>query len=113
MRDRLIKLLDKADEKVFEHIRENDTMDYVPTRETILGIEADHLLANGVVILPFPIGTPYYRIVTKRQKVGGEYFKIIRRAELNWYNLESVLNDFGKTVFLTREEAERTMNEVT
>lgn len=68
---------------------------------------ADHLLSNGVIVLPFPIGTTYYRIVTKRAKVGFQYFKLIRQATLNWYNIESVLSDFGKTVFLTREEAEK------
>lgn len=72
---------------------------------------ADHLLANGVIVLPFPIGTTYYRIVTKRGKVGNPYFKMIRKAELNWYNVENVLHDLGKTVFLTREEAEKKLKE--
>lgn len=67
---------------------------------------AEHLITNGVIVLPFPIGTPYYRIVTKRAKVGFPYFKSIRKAELNWYNVDSVLSDFGKTVFLTKEEAQ-------
>lgn len=72
---------------------------------------ADHLLANGVVVLPFPIGTTYYRIVTKRAKVGFPYHRVIRKAELNWYNLAGVLDDFGKTVFLTKEEAENALAE--
>lgn len=72
---------------------------------------ADYLLDNGVIVLPFPIGTTYYRIVTKRGKVGNPYFKMIRKAELNWYNVESVLQDLGKTVFLTREEAEEALKE--
>lgn len=72
---------------------------------------ADHLITNGVIVLPFPIGTTYYRIVTKRGKVGNSYFKMIRKAEFNWYNVENVLQDLGKTVFLTREEAEKKLKE--
>ena len=70
---------------------------------------ADHLLESGVIVLPFPIGTTYYRIVTKRGKVGNPYFRLIREAQLNWYNIEKVLEDYGKTVFLTRAEAEEAL----
>ena len=94
MKNKLIELLEKVSLE-----KDCPQMDEV----------ADYLLANGVIVLPFPIGTPYYRIVTKRAKVGLEYFKVIRRAELNWYNVEAVLKDFGKTVFLTREEAEKAL----
>ena len=72
---------------------------------------ADCLLENGVVVLPFPIGTTYYRIVTKRAKADGTYFKFILKANLNWYNVEGVLSDFGKSVFLTKEEAEKALAE--
>lgn len=100
MKDKLIELLE--DEKGFSRYMTDDE------RRARL---ADHLLANGVIVLPFPIGTTYYRIVTKRGKVGNPYFKMIRKAELNWYNVEGVLQDLGKTVFLTREEAEKVLKE--
>ena len=100
MKDKLIELLE--DEKGFSRYMTDDER-----REKL----AEHLLANGVIVLPFPIGTTYYRIVTKRGKVGNPYFKMIRKAELNWYNVDSVLQDLGKTVFLTREEAEKALEE--
>ena len=95
MKDKLTDLLNKAPE----------IMDCPQPHEV-----ADFLLANGVVVLPFPIGTTYYRIVTKRHKVGNPYFKLVRTAKLNWYNVESVLSDYGKTVFLTKEEAEKALD---
>lgn len=100
MKDKLIELLENADETVMGFTIDGD-----------VSVLADHLLANGVIVLPFPIGTTYYRIVTKRGKIGNPYFKMIRKAELNWYNVESVLQDLGKTVFLTREEAEEALKE--
>lgn len=100
MRDKLIELLENADETVMGFTIDGD-----------VSVLADYLLANGVIVLPFPIGTTYYRIVTKRGKVGNPYFKMIRKAELNWYNVEGVLQDLGKTVFLTREEAEEALKE--
>ena len=73
---------------------------------------ADYLIANGVIVLPFPIGTTYYRIVTKRGKVGNPYFTMIRKAKLNWYNVEKVLRDYGKTVCLTLSEAEEVLSRI-
>ena len=67
---------------------------------------AKYLLESNVRLLPAPIGTAYYRIVVKQWKKGGEFHAAIRKAELNWYNLEGVWNDLGDTVFLSREEAE-------
>ena len=64
------------------------------------------LLENNVRLLPAPIGTTYYRIVVKRGKKENDYFAMIRKAELTWYNLESVWNDLGNTVFFSREKAE-------
>lgn len=104
MRDRLIELL--GDFPIFHSTMKKRWMPEAVERL------ADHLLANGVIVLPFPIGTTYYRIVTKRGKVGNPYFKAIRTAELNWYNVERVLQDLGKILFLTREEAEEALKEM-
>jgi hypothetical protein len=69
---------------------------------------ADHLIKNGVIILPIPIGTEYYRIVERSSKYKGD-FKIIRKAKMNYYSAESVVKDFGNTVFLTEQEAREKM----
>lgn len=71
---------------------------------------ADHLLSKGVIVLPFPVGTIYYRVVKTFGKHVGSFFAI-RKASLNYYNMDKVIADFGKTVFLTREEAENALKE--
>lgn len=71
---------------------------------------ADKLLSEGVIVPPFPIGTKYYRIVARQGKFAGVYC-VIRKAILNYYNIDNVMNDYGKTVFLTREEAEKALAE--
>ena len=112
MKQKLIELLKNA---VYDQTFTNSDGEFVmsiPKRIVDINeveILADLLLTNGVIVLPFPIGTTYYRIVTKRAKVGFPYRKIIREAKLNWYNLDGVLSDFGKTVFLTKEEAEKVL----
>lgn len=109
MKKKLVELLQKADKKCNDIKQCEECTAYGKGEECINNMFADFLLANGVIVLPFPIGTTYYRIVTKRGKVGNPYFKMIRKAELNWYNVENVLHDLGKTVFLTREEAEKAL----
>ena len=109
MEEKLIKLLIEAEKKCNDTKQCKKCIGFGKGSECVNHLIADYLLANGVVVLPFPIGTTYYRIVTKRGKVGNPYFKFIRKAELNWYNVDSVLSDFGKTVFLSREEAEKAL----
>lgn len=71
---------------------------------------ADYLLAEGVIVPPFPIGTPYYRIITWKGRYAGTY-RYIREVTLNCYEVDSVTRELGKTVFLTREEAEKALAE--
>lgn len=91
MRDKLIQLLDQD-------------CGYVEKQK----VEklADYLIANGVIVLPCKIGTRIYRIVPNfsvsypdptEYKVIWDTFKLIDKYA------------FGKTVFLTREEAERSL----
>lgn len=100
---------------------------------------ADHLLANGVIVPPCKDGdTVYvldiiadnckcadcdyyyaggmgYSAECERTKHGYRYHKCIeiiekiaiRQAVLSWLSFD----DFGKTVFLTREEAEKALAE--
>jgi hypothetical protein len=58
------------------------------------------------VVLPCEVGDTIWMIVTKRPKISMPEFSFIKRSRLSWLNIERVLIDFGKTVFLTREEAE-------
>lgn len=61
-----------------------------------------------IVVLPCPMGSTIYMIVTKHTK-GREPFSFIKTTELMESNVFRVCRDYGKTVFLTREEAERTL----
>ena len=103
-----------------------------PTRNgyTDLGDIADHLIANGVVVLPCKIGDKVYvnyiygrnKIITDSQMVCSieqtvgvndeSYWKVcvkqvIEKGYIVYH--EYTEDDFGKTVFLTREEAEKAL----
>lgn len=61
-----------------------------------------------VIVPPCKIGEPIYRVCSPR----GTYHKpYIRKFKLTYKTLASTIEDFGKTVFLTYEEAERVANE--
>ena len=59
-----------------------------------------------LVVLPCKVGTEIWTVVTKRPKVSVPEFSFIKRSRLTWNNMRAVLQGFGKTDFLTREEAE-------
>ena len=104
MRDRLIELLNKKYDHFCDQCGVNKDSHYTDSL-------ADYLLANGVIVPPCKVGTTIYMIVEKRAKVTREYFRFIKTTKLTFLNLERVMNDFGKTVFLTREEAEAKLKE--
>ena len=83
---------------------------------------ADYLLENGVVVLPVKAGDTIYEIHERRK--GNEWVKII--SERFVHGVEVCMgcmiircgstisvfpSDIGKTVFLTREEAEKALAE--
>lgn len=102
MRDRLIKLLQSV------------PTDYEGHRG--VGTIADYLLANGVIAPPCKVGDTVYSIDNgiSSQFFVGEVYEILVRKNIivfrytrkGYYSGGSIKEDFGKTVFLTREEAE-------
>ena len=83
---------------------------------------ADHLLANGVIVLPCKVGDTVYDIYAAKANGEGE----IRASKVTdirihldkrnkaWLTIDGYYfaeDDFGKTVFLTREEAEAALKE--
>lgn len=78
----------------------------------------DHLLANGVIVLPCKVGDKVYR--TSGNYCGEKIFEGVVN-QINIYNngeirfwmyghpLGFVCDDIGKTVFLSREEAEKVL----
>lgn len=107
MKDRLIELL--------ENIERNCGEDFPVPKEII----ANDLIANGVIVPPVKVGQNGYWItssgvmlvtfdkvllsVGNEWKVRGRYFV----KEIVYFRFE----DFGKTVFLTKEEAEKALAE--
>ena len=106
-----------------------------PTRNGYTDLEdiADHLIANGVVVLPCKIGDKVYvnyiygrnKIITDSQMVCSieqtvgvndeSYWKVcVKQVNEKGYIVyhEYTEDDFGKTVFLTREEAEASLRKI-
>lgn len=96
MRDRLIKILHEM------------------PKEMMIGEAADYLLANGVVALPCKVGTEVYLsdYIDKHHRlkeykfIGNKIAVVIECWEFQG-TCTRWLDDFGKTIFLTKEEAER------
>lgn len=62
-----------------------------------------------VVVLPCKVGDTVYLIVTKRARNYTSEFRFVRKSRLTFFNMERILQDFGKEAFLTREEAEKAL----
>ena len=106
-RDRLIELIQNSVNGCARHWAE---------------IIADYLLSNGVIVPPCKVGDKIYMLVTrhtvcfeypngKMQRVENQH-TFIKQTYLTKLNFFKVLDDFGKTVFLTKEEAEEKLKEL-
>ncbi len=120
-RDRLIEIID--------NFNENESaiglVFYFTEEESELF--ADYLLANGVIVPPCKVGDKTYLLLEKtsggydivesqcvyisENKYSRAYSMDIDCAEVG-NTLEFYLNDFGKWVFLTKEEAEEKLKEL-
>ena len=113
MRDRLIELLNEC------RAIEGCGLDLVEK-------QADHLLANGFIVPPCKVGQTIFFYACVCDEEGEEKFDILEgeaisfsiqkeglfaycryKCGLTYWHL--VEKDFGKTVFLTRAEAERAL----
>lgn len=81
-------------------------------------INADYLLANGVIVPPVKIGQTVYSIEPCISQVFvGEVYEIFqsryglvcRSSRKGYYSLAFPADSVGKTVFLTRKEAEKAL----
>lgn len=104
MRERLIELIiDKLIIQAF------DNGEYIETEVNVDEI-ADYLIENGVVVLPCKVGDVVYRIYT-RAWIGEDVVREVVVSENGVFYIDdkgrmTSCNKFGKTVFLTREDAE-------
>ena len=111
MRDRLIELIDAFFEKVDVEEWYSEELD-----EAL----ADHLLAEGVIVPPAKIGQtcfqPYFyrkdidecRVSSITQKADGSFKIRLTNLQEKWV-FEITPDEIGKTIFLTREEAEKAL----
>ena len=83
---------------------------------------ADYLLEHGVIVLPCKVGDKVYEItgrktvsVYKVRAIRVELFSLFIEWDIVegivWKSLVINAGEIGKTVFLTREEAERALKE--
>lgn len=112
-RERLIDLIDNQHKVEFCH----GCYECPELRAASINALADHLLSNGVRLPPVKVGETVYRICEEiccRFKKcnqwcsgydkGCKVYKGVRNIIATKFNL-NMLDEIGKTVFLTREEA--------
>lgn len=82
--------------------------------EHLSGIMADHLLSNGVIVLPCKVGDTVYSIDIKNSTITPHIIKKISYSEnkfnyiyeeYNGYSLYFSDKDFGERVFSSKEDA--------
>lgn len=116
MKERLIELLKKAPlcNRDFDLQYSDGTIEKF----------ADYLLANGVIVPPCKVGQTVYRIVTMGtgvtfKKVGYNTYRekeqtikhFIRCVKVTKNNFFDVCENWGISVFLTKEDAEQKLKE--
>ena len=107
MRDRLVDLLDKA------FLESNDNYG-MPCTDQV----ADHLIANGVVCPPCHIGKTVYMVglvtnqIIKSVVTGIVYTENEMLLVMENGTYLSLTQQLGKTVFLTKAQAEQKLKEM-
>ena len=119
MKDRLIELLRQGEAKCAETKTCNKCEQYGRGSDCQRNLIADHLIANGVIVPPVKVAQTVWFIRDKYHnkieetnvekvivKNGGIYIKLGCNSMY-----ETSCNSIGKTVFLTKEEAEKALAE--
>ena len=120
-RERLIELLTEAEDYWLKYV-DDCAFNQVALSFTFEQLFADHLLSNGVIVPPMWVGQTCFepswlrdeidecRVSSITQKADGS-FKI-RITNLHYKGVHGITVDkIGKTVFLTKEEAEKALKE--
>ena len=125
MRDRLIELMEQGVHKTPCEYDEDCDCTGIKCDACVRDSIADHLLANGVIVPPVRVGGKVYKISRNKVKecevvfVGisadakCSHFNFVENyADGTFYKSYSMVFDvIGKTVFLTKEEAEAKLKE--
>ena len=124
MRDRLIELIEPHMSGLACEF-ESGSCELTNCRSCNARALADHLLANGVILPPCKVGDVVYKISRNQVKAcevvfigiskdeNCSYFNFAENyADGTFYKSYSMgFGEIGKTVFLTREEAEKALRE--
>ena len=125
-RDRLIELFKKTEYTPFPEMTMKSNLGNQFT-EYALNCIVDELLANGVIVPPCKVGDKTFLLLEKTSGgydiVESKCVKIYENAFNRVYSmalacaeigntLEFYLNDFGRWVFLTKEEAEERLKKI-
>lgn len=115
MRDRLIELVRKGIQEFGKSTAKCSADEYI----------ADHLLANGVIVPPCKVRTEIFGLFDNDDEQRKEIYEgnilcySLDENNLLWATMRyknglsywHTIDDFGKTVFLTKEEAENALKE--
>ena len=112
-RDRLIELLKQATTLHLDYLESIDQKGLIDT-EGKAEFFADYLLANGVIVPPCKVGDSIFRVgngeiwewLIEHIEIYGDEIGFVDDGE-NYFTPDKL----GKTVFLTKEEAERALKE--
>ena len=125
MIDRLIELMEEAHKSWLRYVDEC-AFNQTPLSFTFEQMFADHLLANGVIVPPCKVGDVLYRLNRLCSAINEATVKAIYISDDKKYFPKSHIivqygsargrvrvnfSELGKTVFLTREEAEKALAE--
>lgn len=125
MRDRLVKMLAEGRELCEKIQCEGCRRSCKGLNDCIANVQAEHLLANGVIVPPCKVGDTVYHLtsVDTHAELGvieifeGKVCSVSKDEKDLWLfcRYDNGLNywytemEIGKTVFLTREEAEQAL----
>ena len=109
-RERLIELFKGAESKVIEELNKHLELD----EKEWMGIYADHLLANGVIVPPVEVGQTVYCV--------DDFTEVVEECKVYGFTVVnsklSLLVDNGECKFITRkwhntkEQAEQKLKEL-
>lgn len=72
----------------------------------------DFIDINCFIKLPCKLGEKIYAIVEKKKGNKEEKYRYIQSYYLTYSNIERVIKNFGKTIFLTQEDAEMALSKM-
>lgn len=123
-RERLIELITEAHEYCLKYV-DDCAFNQEPLAFTFEQMFADHLLANGVIVPPCKVGDmlyyPFVAVDVEGKEFGemasGEAVSFSKDNRQKWVysrygnglTMWYTFDDIGKTVFLSREEAEKAL----